>query len=708
MFAHILKANPYRDAEGQFTTREKDVDGAAEGTSTGSATLDKFAQEFAESGRSTSPQWIFADTDAYMQERGFSQEEAKLFREKLEAHTRDHTQASADKEIQQALSEGGRYQEYLHARVEMEEAILDAKDKGWVQKAKNIESEVRKDMEEDIRLFGAPSGYSADYDGPLPEWMDEKVKDATPKHTPWRDVTVYRLGDADKDVLSTTLDPRGANIGNSRLKPDHQWSIKEMYSKGYRVVAGFGANYGYDTEREALFLKMTTRKADGFMHVLKNNPYRDAEGQFTTKEKDARGSVEISESNGWVKIEAKNGAGAKVGQMDLSFNEASNSYQIRESHVNADAQGQGFGQMLYRNAIDFAVAKGKGLHSDTAVSASADRVWQKLKDQGFPVERHPEVELDEGLNKFYSLKVLEAGGMRIPMRSGVPVWRMTAPEKAQKMEGFASILKGYTPQHPPVAKPKAGGFMQVMKANPYHDALGRFTTREGANFVSLWAKSKVPLKANPVAAAAGRDFIDCDPDRGDAGWVNFNKFKAQHQEFINTQLTESERMAIGKYTGSAYRVLNEDLRRDGTTKTYLQATKDGLDSALDKTTLGRDMVLYRGLEEGDYPDRLKELFNKGELLPGTVLSDPAYSSATPKEKMAADWGQGGAMFKIRAPKEHKGLYVDTISENQGEYETLLPRNTTLVVTKAYLREFGTYYKKPQLVVEVDMVVGKYS
>jgi hypothetical protein len=46
------------------------------------------------------------------------------------------------------------------------------------------------------------------------------------------------------------------------------------------------------------------------------------------------------------------------------------------------------------------------------------------------------------------------------------------------------------------------------------------------------------------------------------------------------------------------------------------------------------------------------------------------------------------IFRIQVPKEHPAMYVDDISQNRGEREVILPRNSTLLGLEVERDQYG--------------------
>jgi len=99
-----------------------------------------------------------------------------------------------------------------------------------------------------------------------------------------------------------------------------------------------------------------------------------------------------SEGPEWDRTHSAYVNGEKVGSVGYHL-DPSGRAQIYGSNVSEDMRGQGIGQKLYRTAIADARANGADrITSDsTNTSEDANRVWEKLKDKGVPVQdiQHP-------------------------------------------------------------------------------------------------------------------------------------------------------------------------------------------------------------------------------------------------------------------------------------------------------------------------------
>lgn len=249
---------------------------------------------------------------------------------------------------------------------------------------------------------------------------------------------------------------------------------------------------------------------------------------------------------------------------------------------------------------------------------------------------------------------------------------------------------GDTEEEEPVHK--VGGFAHILKANPYHDELGRFSTEGKANFVSIGGifdkqREKATGGKGNSSSAKKVDFVAM----GAKGSEDYKAFDKAHKEYL-TSLPKNQLEAAYRYTGSYYDNINSALRSDtgdwgsSSKKTKLLETITDLDAAIAGSSVGRDLKVFRGIQSG-YARTLKELHDKGKLV-GSILEDKGYSSTTVDKDIADDWAAGGAVMHMNVPKSAKGVYVggdkygSKYSQHPSEQELLLGRRTKQVVTHA--------------------------
>ena len=190
-------------------------------------------------------------------------------------------------------------------------------------------------------------------------------------------------------------------------------------------------------------------------------------------------------------------------------------------------------------------------------------------------------------------------------------------------------------------------FAHILKANPYHDEKGRFSTKDKAKFVStggVFDKQRANAKARAGGDKDKSDFQDRNDD---------NEFAEDHKKKLDG-LPDSQRAALRAYTGSFYEGINNHLRMDEEISDFLKDTISNMDAAMEKATLGKDVIAYRGIK-GNYSDRLQKLHKEGKLI-GATLEDKGFSSVTVDKEVAKSWS-GSVNLELKIPKTAKGFFV---------------------------------------------------
>jgi predicted ABC-type ATPase len=185
------------------------------------------------------------------------------------------------------------------------------------------------------------------------------------------------------------------------------------------------------------------------------------------------------------------------------------------------------------------------------------------------------------------------------------------------------------------------------------------------------------------------------------------EFIDRHDRVIETKLNDDEKDAVNYYTDKGFRPINKYL---GDGKLEAPAPKEGelslgkkdsviernigiLDSALDKSVLGADVKLHRGMaarhmlrQFGMLPANydgfgfidMEDVDTKPLI--GRVYEEKAFASGSLKpDDFSLQNSVNKIFLEINAKKESKGLYVASISENPHEREVLLPRNSRFMV-----------------------------
>ena len=205
----------------------------------------------------------------------------------------------------------------------------------------------------------------------------------------------------------------------------------------------------------------------------------------------------------------------------------------------------------------------------------------------------------------------------------------------------------------------------------HNDALGDMTYDEwkGAHTNSAQEPEEEPVK----------EFTKDDADAmyKQLEGQDIGQYEEDMEKWLKT-ITEEEKKGVVTYTGSAYIPMNNYLR--GINKDTSDRYKDAIQNctkALEKASLPNEQIVRRGVDAkglgffvGDM-DAFEKI-KKGTFTATQPASDKGFLSTSPDP-------YGGfskpAEVIIKLPKGAKAIYVDPISRNQGENETLVQRNS---------------------------------
>ena len=147
-------------------------------------------------------------------------------------------------------------------------------------------------------------------------------------------------------------------------------------------------------------------------------------------------------------------------------------------------------------------------------------------------------------------------------------------------------------------------------------------------------------------------------------------------------LSGDERQGIASYTGIWYSEMNTNLREGHASSRDVQDLINGATAGLGKFQAAEDVITFRGanlhwtanLLGGTEAQMSDSAFLRSRI--GRVVRDKGFmSSGThPDSSWAAD-----VTYKIYVNKGIKGMYVDPVSANRGEYEFLFNRDTSFRV-----------------------------
>jgi len=159
----------------------------------------------------------------------------------------------------------------------------------------------------------------------------------------------------------------------------------------------------------------------------------------------------------------------------------------------------------------------------------------------------------------------------------------------------------------------------------------------------------------------------------------------------NKSLVPEEVETLKLYQSSSYRTWNEALRENAVTD-EMRPWINALDQALNKTSIDRDIVVFRGFTESD-------ILKKFDRLTGSTIDEKGFCSTTLDKGVSEKFGRWledegltPILAEIRVPMGTKGAYLEGTRLLQPyEYEILLPRKTKFKVINAWIDDRGSHH-----------------
>ena len=208
-----------------------------------------------------------------------------------------------------------------------------------------------------------------------------------------------------------------------------------------------------------------------------------------------------------------------------------------------------------------------------------------------------------------------------------------------------------------------------------------FTWKDGdIKFIGKKVDKILLVKYNPYHGEHGY-FASEDEGKTDPGYEpvkpssDYDKFEQDSHEAWHQQLTGPERGTVKGYTGIVYQEVN-GLLRDQNPKLDSMQTKLNqeriklLDSALAKSSLEKDTVVYRGIS-----------YSVAEQIQtGKIFVDHGYVSTSLDHSVSQDFG-GSKTMQISVPKGTQAGVINGMSSHPDEHEVLLPRGSYFHIDK---------------------------
>ena len=176
--------------------------------------------------------------------------------------------------------------------------------------------------------------------------------------------------------------------------------------------------------------------------------------------------------------------------------------------------------------------------------------------------------------------------------------------------------------------------------------------------------------AAKVAATASKvdDAFDAASWYSSVRQNNLREMNRWTEEWLKN-ISYTEKSGVVKYTGSAYRDMNNYLRGITSSTRYGDEIK-ACQSALSKASLPRETIVRRGSGFNMLDD-----LGLGKVTPeninnfiGAIVEDKGFVSTSPSPSGGFS---GSIEYVIKLPKGSQAMYVDSISNFQGEQELLI-------------------------------------
>lgn len=239
------------------------------------------------------------------------------------------------------------------------------------------------------------------------------------------------------------------------------------------------------------------------------------------------------------------------------------------------------------------------------------------------------------------------------------------------------------------------GSEEIEKFNPYHDRLGRFTTGGGASSFT-WRPGASAAHDSAIArekerASSGTSAGDskADTKTSERGHIKPKSYE-ENIETVKQELGCDDKQAkkymrsMLSYTAENYEAIRayQSGKKNDYTKKFRNDAKN-IEEYIDKAPHWNGGTLYRGVGLDASVD-VKSAFK-----PGTELNMQGTSSWSSDTGIAKNFARDRNMVIFQCDRISKATSVSHISNNPGEKEVLVSKDTKYVAKKVSKR--GRYY-----------------
>lgn len=259
---------------------------------------------------------------------------------------------------------------------------------------------------------------------------------------------------------------------------------------------------------------------------------------------------------------------------------------------------------------------------------------------------------------------------------------------------YRRILKGGSAQE---ATPTPH-YARILKANPYHDELGRFSTKDKAKFVSTGPKfAKSMERAKKQVAAAEKAHAEAKyltPEQNKEALRALDRRMVEATQKDWESLSSAHYDEVRNYTAGSSIDMNMAISSEGApglverglSASYIERLRSKcstLDEVMNRSELPENLVLFRAMNVNRLAGFDKVKFGasstKEELsaLVGSVFVDTGYGSSSTDLAVASSFSDSGRpIFSVKAPKGTKGVWVGSDHLNSLESNRAEARRTS--------------------------------
>ncbi len=182
---------------------------------------------------------------------------------------------------------------------------------------------------------------------------------------------------------------------------------------------------------------------------------------------------------------------------------------------------------------------------------------------------------------------------------------------------------------------------------------------------------------------------------------DFNAWQEEYYQYNSgASFSREENPSIFAYSGGTYEGINAVLRGNGSLERIKRCIPDfdeqkylklanGVSDELSKFKLHEPIELKRVVRDVDFITGKTSSLEDMKASIGSVFVEKGFTSASIIQDIQLPFGYGSktkTVIEILAPQSTKGAYIKKISESPAEFEFLIDKNTSFLITDAGERE----------------------